>query len=118
MECPWDLGRMRVNYTAVVHIYTTACMLFEYKVDDHLSNVNVFLFASQQTLQLQEDNKPGATLHTDASPSDEDLAERVASTARASTSKSTLSMILQDGFAEGVVSVKEALVYISKLENR
>ena len=48
----------------------------------------------------------------------EGTSERVASAEGTSTSKGTLALILQDGFAEGLVSVKEALVYICKRDNR
>ena len=50
--------------------------------------------------------------------SEEDVAERAASAEGASTSKSALALILQDGFAEGIISVKEALVYILRRDNR
>lgn len=68
-------------------------------------------------MHLQADGQAASsTPHTHQKAPEE--TDRFASAQGASSSKSTLAMILQDGFAEGMVSVKEALVYVSKPANR
>ena len=67
---------------------------------------------------LQDSNQPPSSDHMSTDGSEGDPAERIASAKDASTSGSALALILQDGFAEGVISVKEALVYISRRDNR
>ena len=55
-------------------------------------------------------------LQQDSSVSSTD--ERLSSSKEASSSSSGFYAVLQEGFTEGVVSIKEAAVYISQRENR
>ena len=66
---------------------------------------------------FQGSDEAGSRLsqHDEASNS---MDERLSSSKQASSSATGFSAMLQEGFTEGVVSVKEAAVYISKRENR
>ena len=66
---------------------------------------------------LQEHSEAGNRLlpHSDSA---ESMDERLSSCKEASSRASSCWGVVQEGFTEGIVSVKEAAVYISKKDNR
>ena len=66
---------------------------------------------------FQGSDAAGSRLSQHDSSSDS-MDQRLLSSKQASSSATGFSAMLREGFTQGVVSVKEAAVYISKKENR
>ncbi len=67
---------------------------------------------------MRQDSEAGSRLLQRFESADSTEEDRLASSKGASSSTTGCLVVVQEGFTEGIVSLKEAAVYISKRENR